>query len=394
MKNKKKQKKKIIIVLIIGIIIVAGIFFLLPSSKESILIQDSNNNYLLINNKKQIKIKLKEINNIYKINNNYLLYLKDQKLYLYNVKKEKSKEIAKDNPQIHDFNINNIIYSINNNTYIYNIKKNKTSNLKDINYIEMTKDKKNIVGQNNNKLIIYNIKNNKEIVKINDVREYKCNNDSCTDIYYIESNNLKRYHKKVKDLKENAINILYQEKNIVIYQNYINGEYSLYYKKGNKNIKLDTSKRAFDKVLINKNKVIYQTAGNCIEIKKNGKKRKIIARDIDKLIEVYKNKYLILKNNSLYLNNKLLDKKVNKDSITIIKNKIYYLKSNDEIYELVKSTAKKSKIINKNVIDLKSIEDNIYYLGDYNLNYRYGNIYTIKGKNKIAEKVSTIIDNE
>ena len=166
------------------------------------------------------------------------------------------------------------------------------------------------------------------------------------------------------------------------------------YKKGNKNIKLDTSKRAFDKVLINKNKVIYQTAGNCIEIKKNGKKRKIIARDIDKLIEVYKNKYLILKNNTLYLNNKLLDKKVNEDSITIIKNKIYYLKSNDEIYELVKSTTKKSKIINKNVIDLKSIEDNIYYLGDFNLNYRYGNIYTIKGKNKIAEKVSTIIDNE
>lgn len=387
-----KTRKKII--LIIGIILLVGIFFSTYSSKKTIVVK-ANNNIILLKGKRQISTRIKDATSIYQIDDKFLLYYKKQKLYIYNIKSKKSKCITKSFTQIQDYNSQYIIYSMGNNTYIYNIKSNKIQKLNNINFLSISENKKNLIYRKNNIFTIYNLNNKKELIKIKNVDNYKCINKSCTDFYYIELNHLKRYHKREIDLKQSISNILYQEKDILVFENQKNGEYVLYYKKGSrKAIKLDTNKRPHQQVMLNKNMIVYLTGGNCKEVKKNGRRKRIIARNIDKIVEVYRKKYLLIKNQSLYLNDKLLDKKIEEDTITIIGNKIYYLRKNKEIYELIENTSKKSKILNSNVKEMKKINNRLYYLGDYNLYRQYGNIYLANSKKTILEKVNYIIEND
>ena len=372
---------------------IIGISMIFTQQKKTIVVQKENK-IILVQGKRTNITKLENINNINQVNNKYLLYDKSQKLYIYNIKKKKSIIITDKIYQLQNYNDKYVTYIINNQTYIYNIKKKKSKKIGNVNLIAFSNNKKNIIYYKDNYFAIYNLNKNKEIIKINDLTQYNCINNSCTDFYYVTQNKLKRYHKKETDLNQKVINILYQNKETIIYQNQENNNYILYYKKGKKKaVKLDTSKRPFEDVKTNKNKIIYLTGGNCIEIKKNGKKRKIVARDIKRIVDIYRGKYLLIKNQSLYLNDKLLDKKVVEDKISIINNKIYYLKNNGEIYTLIERTPKKSKIINNNVIEMKTMDDTIYYLGDYNLNYKYGNIYLLNNKKYIIQKANHIISN-
>lgn len=42
---------------------------------------------------------------------------------------------------------------------------------------------------------------------------------------------------------------------------------------------------------------------------------------------------------------------------------------------------------------MKAMDDTIYYLGDYNLNYKYGNIYILNNKKYIIQNANQIISN-
>lgn len=387
-----KKKKAIIIVTIITICCLLVIWKVTISKKDIMIYQSSSDQVFIVKGKKKVKTSIKDIDSSIIINNKYLVYSNNGHLYLYHGNTQKKKIISKNYQALIDYNTDNIIYATTNHIFLYNLKHNNYQKIDNTNDIKFSKNNNNLIYRKNNQLIVYNILKKKEMIKADNIEQYECIDKSCMKFYFLRSGKLYYYDKKEKDLKINATNILWQKNFSIIYQTQHEGEYTLYYKNGNKNpVKLDTNKRPHKEVKMNHNKIVYLSGGNCKEIKKNGKNRKIIARSIEKIIDFYQDKYLLIKNNSLYLNDVLISDKVNSDSIIVKGKKIYYLQSHKDINWLIEKTNKKENILNKNVIKIIDKEDNVYYLGDYNLYRKYGNVFSIKNnKKKLDEKIKDI----
>lgn len=62
-----------------------------------------------------------------------------------------------------------------------------------------------------------------------------------------------------------------------------------------------------------------------------------------------------------------------------------------DINRLYSSTGNKAKLIARNVKEYFEYKKDIYYIGDYNIEREYGNLYEYKHKNLNIKKIQSII---
>ena len=117
----------------------------------------------------------------------------------------------------------------------------------------------------------------------------------------------------------------------------------------------------------------------------------MITKNISKVIDVYKNKYLLLKNKKLYLNNKKIANNVLIDSIKTNNNKIYYLKETKNKKALYVFKNNKEKLLVKDIGDYIIENNSLYYIGNYKTSNKYGNLYKYPSKKIIDKKVVSLI---
>ena len=428
----KKKKKKIKInskkyMLIVVIIIAIFIVSIRTKNNNRILYTKIDGLYVY-NEKKTTKI-----TNIYRskietsTNNYYILYSDYHNLYKYNLKKTKTNKIEKkvkdynyinnnsfivitdknklfiyinDNKKyidnnvsyIHDYNDNYVLYEKENIIYAYSIKRGKIIKPK-INSTNASLKENNILIQKGLNLTIYDIDKDRIISTINNQRDFYCLNDNCSNLYYIDLNNkLIKLTSRKETIEKNTQKIQLAKQDELLYTNYQNGKYNLYYKKGTKKPKkLDSTKIDIEEIKIINNKVNYITNNHLKEVKKNGKNKRVITKNISKVIDVYKNKYLLLKNKKLYLNNKKIANNVLIDSIKTNNNKIYYLKETKNKKALYVFKNNKEKLLVKDIGDYIIENNSLYYIGNYKTSTKYGNLYKYPSKKIIDKKVVSLI---
>ena len=260
------------------------------------------------------------------------------------------------------------------------------------NGFEISKNRENLILRKNNKLEIFNVKKHKVIKTIEDNIEYKCMNDSCTKLYYINKQNKLKNSTSKKILDKNVNKLLDSNKNSIIYITNVNGNYKLKYKKGfKKSIILDTNNKSYAKGIINNNTIHFLSTGVYKTVKSNGKHKKTITKDVNDFIDNYKGKMLLIKNKDLYIENKLISEFVNTDSVVINNGKIYFLKIKEDIPSLYVYNGNKEILIEKNVGEVVSYNSKIYYLGNYNISQKYGNLYKLNSKKTIDKRVTRIL---
>lgn len=387
----KKYKK--IILISIFILLILLILIKLLCQKDTIFYIKADGIYSY--NKKANKIDDYQYGNIQVSDNKKIIvYNKLNNLYI-SKNNKKSKLIEK---EVYSFNLINdryLIYEKNQKLFFYNIDKDKSKKLEIINGYNISEDKNNLLYFKNGTLNIFSLNKFKILKQIKEVSDYKCINESCTKISYINNNRELKIGNNDKTLDKNIIKILDSNKNNILYVSMNNGKYNLKILiKGKHNITLDTSKKSFDRGIIEKNKVHYLSAGVYKKSKINGKSKKTITKDVDDIIDNYKNKMILLKGKDLYLNDNRIAEFIDTNSIRILKDKIYYLKIKEDIPALYVYNGKKEKLIAKNVGKIIIENNNLYYIGDYNISKKFGNLYKI-GSNKIIDKrVISIITNK
>ena len=381
------MKKKLLIIIIIFL----TLFIILKNnnSKQSIFYIKNDGLY-------SYKNKIKKVDNylytdIKITDNDNIIYIDHNNLYLHK-KGKKKKLIAKNVYNFEIINNNYFIYLKNDKYIIYNIMKNKKNKITITNGYKISNNRENLLLMTYNTLKVFNIKKQKVIKTMDDIIEYNCINDSCTKVYYINTKQELKKSTSKKIIDKNVNKILDSNKNSILYIFNTNGEYKLKYKKKfKKSIILDTNNKSYFKGIINDNKIHFISSGVYKTIKLNGKHKKIITKDVDDFIDIYKGKMLLIKNKDLYIDNKLISEFVNTESVIIHNNKIYYLKVKEDIPSLYSCNGNKEKLIEKNVGEIVVNNNKLYYLGNYNISQKYGNIYKLNSKKVIDKKVTRII---
>lgn len=329
------------------------------------------------NNNKQITI-LEDVKDYYLIKKNQLLIMdKEGNLYI-----AKGKKLSKQDEnvwEVIDITEDYAIYTTSSDLKILNFSTKEKYSLDYDNYT-ISEDKSNLLIYQNQSLKIYNVKKHKVIKEYENINYYSCVNPSCTTFYYLEFDKLYINTKKNKVLEEDVSEILYSEKNKVIYTKYKDGKMILYYKyKTHKSKKMDESTKGFTNLELKNNKLYYLMGNTLVEMKKNGKKKQTILEDVGKILDItYKDKYLIIKDDRLYWNDKEIAKNIVDESIQIENNKLYYKTVNQKNEILYVYNGKKSKKIADNVGDYYVQKNRVYYIGDYNIYKLQGTLYYAK----------------
>jgi len=361
----------------------------ISKNKEKVLYIEYPNLYLYnTSNRKKYKI-MKDVQGIEWLNNKqYIVIDKDKNLYLYNNKKKKVIDkkidylISVSNPYI--------IYKKGEKTFIYNKKKKE---IKLDSSFEISENHENIIINKDGTLTINKLSNMKELIKIKNVINYKCINKNCTELYYLNyERKLYLYKGKDKKIAEDVNDILAFNSKSIVYSNQDKDNYKLIIHKGNKSTILDKNKTYYNNVLMKDNKVYYLFGGIVKEVKTSGSKKHKINEDVTSIIDTFKGKLLLLKNNNLYLNDKLLGENIEVDTIKIYKNNIYYLKKKDDIPSMYNNNGKKEVKVKENVGYFTINGDTMYYIGDYNISQKYGNLYRYNSKRIIDKRVTSIVE--
>ena len=335
-------------------------------------------------NKKAAKIKENILYVEWLDNNNYIVLDMDNNLYLYNNKKEKLIEKKIDSIRMNASPY--IIYEKKDKSYIYNIKRKNKKELKMNNISAISDDHNNFIINDNGTLKIIRINNNKERIKLKDITKYQCISDNCEKFYYFnKKGQLGKYNGKETIIAETANNLLAYDKKNTIYSYLEDDNYKLIVNNNRKTITLDQNKTSYNEVILDNNKVYYLTGGIVREIKINGSKKKKLNEDVTDILEVMNDKVLLLKNKDLYLNDKLIGEQIETETIKVFKNNIYYLKKKKDIPSLYKNNGKKEIKVKENVGSFTIQNNKIYYIGDYNISQKYGNLYQYK-KGKVLDK--------
>ena len=302
----------------------------------------------------------------------------DNSLRVYDFKEEN--KIESDVSEIMSISNNKVVYVKENILYVRSINPNKDDRNKITedydSQLKLTDDSKSILYLNKDReLVNYNIKKDKDEVIAKKVSAYYCDTESCDKLFYIESDNTKKiFYFDGKNSKEVAKDIYtisaYDiENKQVIYTTISNGLYTLYYQKvGNDAVKIEDKLTSVRTVRLFEGKDIYYVNGDSEVryVKVSGSKLgdvKTIASDVSGYLYAYKDGYAFIA-----------------DVDSTSKGKLYLAK-NGKAKEI-------DDDINYNLITVNKKGNKIYYLKDYKSS---GDLYVTsggKGK-KIVDDVYT-----
>ena len=323
-KSIKVNKKVIIGVIVVVLVLLLGIkVFSKPKTPNyPVIFNDSDGDIYLTTtkvNNKEDSVKLATGQSVSKVvyantTDRYVLFQKDEALYLYDAKKKgetekivdnmagnnyyftdddkyivaldedknirvynfkKSEKLESEVTSIIDYSDSKILYEKDNTLYIRSIKTSKDDKKKitdDYNQnIKFSNDGKSVIYlDNDNNLYIYDVKKDNKEKVAEKVSNYYCDEESCKKMFYIEVGNEKILHyydgKDTKEIEKGIYSLLaYDFKNEqVVYSKLDNNKYELYYKKGNK--KADKVDGNLDNIrfvkLFNGKDIYYVTGDN------------------------------------------------------------------------------------------------------------------------------------
>ena len=393
------------------------------TTNKYVLFQKNEDLYLYKSNKSDETTKL--VDNIsiamFTDNDKYVIALDESNnMYVYDYKS--SHKLDKKVSTIIDYNDNYVLYEKDNVVYLKSLNYKKDDRIKISasysTYIEISEDGKNVIFiDGSGKLYTYNIKkdNKKEIDK--DVVNFYCDKKSCDQMYYVTSGNTKKimYYDGDKEEIAKDIYLVYDtnlDKKQVVYVTLKDNKYTIYYQKGNKSAekvdgKLDSVR--FVRLLDGK-EIYYITGGNEVRYAKiHGSgisDKETLAKNVAGYLHMYKKGYAFVtdvdeySNGTLYVARngkaKKIDEKINSSSglITVSSkgDKIYYVKDYNVSGDLYYTKGKKGKLLESDIHSYQYFKDDlIYFIKDYNVSTARGNLYRYTGKNtKVVENVTRV----
>ena len=393
------------------------------TTKRYVLFQKEENLYLYDAKKKGETKKI--VNNI--AGTNY--YFSDDDDYVIALDKSNNLRVYdfKDTEKI-DGNVNRIIaisgdyilYEKENNIYLRAIKPSKDKKYKITNSsalsITFSKDSKSVMYINDeNELHRYTIKKDKDTKVAKSVTNYYCDEDSCEKVIYVQDNNGKYLYlnngKKDIEMASEIFAVLAADvdKEQVVYSKTNGNKFNIYYQKGNKSeAKVDEGLAGIKSVKLVDNEIYYLTNDSKLKYAKiSGAKisRKLtVSSDVFGYLYEYKKGFAYVTNiddyysGNLYIakggKSKKIDENVGSSTLKVNKNgtKIYYIKSFGDSGELRYTKGGKSKLIDSKVHTYEYIKDDLIYLvKDYSTTKARGDLYRYTGKSvKIADDISRI----
>ncbi len=356
------------------------------NDKRVVMTDVMKNLYVFDMNKKEGFLLDSEVITVYNISNDYVLYKKDDDLYVANLN-TKENEIIK----------------ISDN-YTSNIRFNKEGN-------------KIYFLNNESEFIEYSIKDKKMNTIDENVKVFYCKKE-CDSYYYLianKENDLKYYDGKSKNIDNSVTRVVYydsEEKQVA----YIKAEdeaYYLYYKyKKVDPIKVDEIDNVKD-LRAYKDKYVYYLTDNdelrYVEAKKGQESNyKILAENVSGYLYSHSDGCSFIANvdeenkGTLFIATKDKVKEIDTEVANNLlflnekQNKIYYFKNFGTTGDLYVSSGKRGNLIDQGIYDYQYVNDKlIYYIKDYSVVNGSGSLYIYTNKaRKVAENVTKIIKNE
>ena len=342
----------------------------------------------------------------------------DDNLKVYNYKE--TKKIESDVSNIVAISKDYILYEKENNLYVRSVNPKKDDRLKVTDdydtYIHFSEDGKNVLYINNDReLYSFNIRKDEDKKIAKNVRTYYCDTESCEKLFYVENDETKSVYyydgndsqKVAKDIY--SVNAYDVENKQLVYATLEDGKYNLYYQKATKDaVLIEDELESVRTVKIFDGKAIYYITGEneAKYVKINGAKIgniKSIGEDVTGYFYLHKNGYVFVsdvkdnegtlclaKNGSV----KEIDDDVNTNLITIGENgkSIYYLKDYNTSGDLYVSKGGKGREIEKDVYSYEYVKDDLIYLiKDYSVSKSRGDLYRYTNKSvQVAEDVTRI----
>ena len=283
--------------------------------------------------------------------------------------------------------------------YAYDLNKQKDEEIATNVYSVQFKENKLIYLDSKNSLNVYDLKSSKKITSINNVNIYESDEEIANIAYINNEKTLFLYDKeehKVDDEVYSVSNVL---------------DYVVYTKIEDNNIKYyvanKENKVAFDITgldsckMASKKMYCLTTDGNLYSISEKLDVNKVAEHIYDKMYEYNEELYILALNdnhNNLYKinNDKIeeIDSDVVMSSIKICNDKMYYLKNQEDKYNLYVYDKKKATLLREKIDSYYIIGKNIYLLKDYKEADLNGSLYLYnKKKDKmIISKITALAE--
>ena len=388
------------------------------TTKRYVLFKKKNDLYLYDARTKDetTKIVSNVVNYMFSFDDKYIITLdKEDCLRVYNFKD--NIKIEKDVSSIIAISEDKILYEKERILYVRSINPKKDDRLKvteefDTN-VKFSEDGKSIIYIDNSRMLhLFDISKDKDVEVANNVTKYYCDKKSCKKLFYESKDDVKSiFYYDGKD-STRVVKDIYNvyaydvERKQLVYTILDNGEYSLYYQKGNSESALiENDLQGLKEVKLYEGKDIYFTTSDS-ELKYakvSGSKIRVvksIAQDVAGYLNLYKDGYVFVADTSY--SNGVLNlvkegkvKKIDEDvyinfiTVGIDGDSIYYLKDYKTSGDLYVYNGGKPKSIEKDVRTYEYINDDlIYFIRDYSTSKGTGDLYRYTNKSvKIAEDV-------
>ena len=362
---------------------IAGTNYYFSDDDKYIIALDEANN-LKVSNFKEAKKIAGNVNSIIAIKGDYILYEKENEVYVRHIKPSKDDE--------------------------------KKVTEKTSFSIKFSEDGKYVLYINNsNELHKYNIKKGKDNKIANSVMSYYCDKESCDDVYYIVDDAGKNLFfnngKKDEKIAEDIFSVLASDVDDkqVVYTKANGNKFEIYYQKGTKKAaKVDEGLSGVKTLKLLDNEIYYVTSDNKLKFGKiSGAKvsRKLtVSNDVFGYLYEYKKGFAYVTKVDDYYNGELyiakggkakkIEEKVGSSTIKVNKDgdRIYYIKDFGNEGELYYTKGGKGKLVDSKIHTYEYVRDNLLYLvKDYSSSKARGDLYRYTNKSvKIADNISRI----
>ena len=431
-----KRKKKfylviILIILTLGVLGIALFLKLSPSNNYSIVYSD--NGWLYYNNE-NYKLGRGTIDTVeYANDRSKFLYKLENDLYFHDKNKEqkiateiKEYAFANNDKAIVYINIDNklavylnkkniditenvnrylgsyqnkIYYYKSSTLYAYDLNKQKDEEIAPNVYSVQFKENKLIYLDSKNSLNVYDLKSSKKITSINNVNIYESDEEIANIAYINNEKTLFLYDKEEHKVDDEVYSI----SNVLDYVVYTKIEdNNIKYYVANKENKVAFNITGLDSCKMANNKMYCLTTdGNLYSISEKLDVNKVAEHIYDKMYEYNEELYILALNdnhNNLYKvnNDKIeeIDSDVVMSSIKIGNDKMYYLKNQEDKYNLHVYDKKKATLLREKIDSYYIIGKNIYLLKDYKEADLNGSLYLYnKRKDKmIISKITALAE--
>lgn len=392
------------------------------TSNRYVLTKKENDLYIYDTKKEEKPTKIADdISNYYFSDNDSYVVLIDTDLDLYSYNYKEAKKILDGNvSSIIDYSDKAVIYKRKDSLMYITLNADKADRkeiVKGYTSASFSEDGKAIIYTNsNNALYRYDIKKDKHTKVGSKVDRFYCDSKSCKNIYYTSNDveySLNYFDgKKSKEIVESIYDVvdIDVDNKMILYTKNFSSELVMYYKKGNnKEYKIDKEVTIGNKAkfvndtvyLLDKNKELFfaKTSGSKLtKLKSVDKEVESGLMDFNGGIYYSKNGnknneatfYVVINGKKTKIDDDIVETKI---SVSNNGKKMYYLSDAENAGgTLYVFDGNKSKKIANDVYKLLYIRDDmIYYLKNYNVNDRYGELYRYNGKStKIEDKVSDL----